>query len=131
MYSSVQFSSIAQSCPTLCDPMDYSTPGFPVLHRLPEFAQTCVHGVGDAIQPPQPLLLLPNNSGPNNSGSKNIFAKPQSFSNTSLEIPERVVSEWSVFKRWKNNFKKVDSYFLWHNTSVSIQCHFFENHLEL
>ena len=41
----------AQSCPTLCDPMDCSTPGFPVLHHLPELAQTDVHSVGDAIQP--------------------------------------------------------------------------------
>ena len=41
--SSLQFSSVAQSCPTLCNPMDYSTPGFPVLHHLPEFAQTHVH----------------------------------------------------------------------------------------
>ena len=47
--------SVAQSCPTLCDPMGCSTPGFPVLHHLPEFAQTHVHWVGDAIQPPHPL----------------------------------------------------------------------------
>ena len=53
---SVQFSSLAQSCPTLCDPMDCSTPGFPVHHQLPELAQTHVHRVGDAIQPSHPLL---------------------------------------------------------------------------
>ena len=53
---SVQFSSVAQSCPTLCDPMDCSTPGFPVHHQLPELAQTHVHRVGDAIQPSHPLL---------------------------------------------------------------------------
>ena len=47
----VQFSSVTQSCPTLCDPMDCSTPGFPVHHQLPEFTQTHVHWVGDAIQP--------------------------------------------------------------------------------
>ena len=51
---SVQFSS-AQSCPTLCDPMDRSTPGLPVHHQLPELAQTHVHRVGDAIQPSHPL----------------------------------------------------------------------------
>ena len=50
-----QFSSVAQSCLTLCSPMDCSTPGFPVHHQLPEFTQTHVHGVGDAIQPSQPL----------------------------------------------------------------------------
>ena len=52
----LQFSSVAQWCLTLCNPMDFSMPGFPVLHYLPEFAQTHVHRVGDAIQPPRPLL---------------------------------------------------------------------------
>ena len=47
--------SVAKSCLTLCDPMDCSTPGFPVLHYLPEFVQTHVHQVGDAIQPSHPL----------------------------------------------------------------------------
>ena len=52
---SFQFSSVAQLCPTLCDPMNHSMPGLPVHHQLPEFTQTHVHGVGDAIQPPHPL----------------------------------------------------------------------------
>ena len=47
--------SVTKWCPTLCDPMDYSTPGFPVLHYLPGFAQTPVHRVGDAIRPSHPL----------------------------------------------------------------------------
>ena len=47
--------SVTQSCPTLCDHMDCSTPGFPILHSLPEFAQTYVHWVSDAIQPSHPL----------------------------------------------------------------------------
>ena len=51
----VQFSSVAQSCPTLCDSMDCNTPGFPVHHQLLELAQTHVHPVGDDIQPSQPL----------------------------------------------------------------------------
>ena len=51
----VQFSSVAQSCLTPCDPMDYSTPGFPVHHQLPEFTHIHVCWVGDAIQPFQPL----------------------------------------------------------------------------
>ena len=54
--SSVQFSSLAQSCLTPCDPMDYSTPGLPVHHQLLEFTQTHVYWVGDAIQPSHPLL---------------------------------------------------------------------------
>ena len=53
--SAVQFSSVAQSCPTLCNPMNRSTPGLPVYHQLPELAQTHVHRVGDAIQPSHPL----------------------------------------------------------------------------
>ena len=51
-----RFSSVTQSCLTLCDLMDYSTSGFPVHHQLPELAQTHVHQVGDAIQPSHPLL---------------------------------------------------------------------------
>ena len=51
----VQFSSVAQLCPTLCDSMGYSTPGLPVHHQLPEFTQTHVYRVGDAIQLSHPL----------------------------------------------------------------------------
>ena len=54
--ASVQFSSVSQSCPTLCDPMNHSTPGLPVHHQLPESTQTHVHLVSDAIQPSHPLL---------------------------------------------------------------------------
>ena len=50
------FSSVAQSCPTPCDPTDCSTPGFPVHHQLPELAQTHVHSVSDAIQPSHPVV---------------------------------------------------------------------------
>ena len=60
--NSVQFSSVTQSCPTLCDPMYRSTPGLPVHHHLPEFTQTHVHQVRDAIHHrilSRPLLLLP------------------------------------------------------------------------
>ena len=65
LYTSVQFSSVAQLCLTLCDPMNCSTPGLPVHHQLPEFTQTHVHRVSDAIQPSshlilcRPLVLLP------------------------------------------------------------------------
>ena len=61
-YRSDQIRSVAQSCPTLCDPMNCSTPGLLVHHQLPEFTQTHVHRVSDAIQPShlcRPLLLLP------------------------------------------------------------------------
>ena len=53
--TSVQFSSVAQSCPALCDPVSCSTPGLPVHQRLPEFTQTHIHQVSDAIQPSHPL----------------------------------------------------------------------------
>ena len=71
----VQFSSVTQSCPTLCDSMDCSTPGFPVHHQLLELTQTHVHWVGDAIQPSHPLsslLLLPS-----------VFPRIRVFSNES------------------------------------------------
>ena len=70
--SSVQFSSLAQSCPTLCDPMNHSTPDLPVLHQLPEFAQTNIHRVGDAIQPSHPLLS-PSPPAPNPSQHQSLF----------------------------------------------------------
>ena len=60
---SVQFSAVAQSCLTLCDPMNCSMPGLPVHHHLPEFTQTQVHWVGDAIQPSYPLSS-PSPPGP-------------------------------------------------------------------
>ena len=56
MDSFSQFTSATQSCPTLWDPVDYNTPGFPLHHQLPEAAQTHVRQVGDAIQPSHPLL---------------------------------------------------------------------------
>ena len=72
LFSSVQFSSVAQSCPTLCDPMNRSTPGLPVHHQLPEFTQTHVHQVGDAIQPSNPLSS-PSPPAPNPSQHQGLF----------------------------------------------------------
>ena len=74
--SSVQFTSVTQLCPTICDPMDCSTPGLPVHHQLPELAQTHIHRVSDGIQPSHllhPLLLLPS-----------IFPSTRVFSNESV-----------------------------------------------
>ena len=62
--SLLQFSSVTRSCPTLCDPMNHSSPGLPVHHQLLEFNQTHVHWVGDAIQPSHPLLS-PSPPAPN------------------------------------------------------------------
>ena len=71
-YCSVQFSSVTQSCPTLCDPMNHSMPGLPVPHQLPEFTQTHVHRVGDAIQPSHPLWS-PSPPAPNPSQHQGLF----------------------------------------------------------
>ena len=65
-------SSVAQSCPTLCDPMNSSTPGLPVHHKLPEFTRTHAHRVGDAIQPSHPLSD-PSLPAPNSSKHHGLF----------------------------------------------------------
>jgi len=70
--SSVQFSSVSQLCPTLCDPMNSSMPGLPVHHQLLEFTQTHVHQVGDAIQPSHPLSS-PSPPAPNPSQHQGFF----------------------------------------------------------
>ena len=71
-YTRVQFSSVAQSCPTLCNPINHSTPGLPVHHQLSEFTQTHVHRVGDAIQPSHPLSS-PSPPIPNPSQHQGLF----------------------------------------------------------
>ena len=88
----VQFSSVAQSCPTLCDPMNRSMPGLPVHHQLPEFIQTHAHWVSDAIQSShalRSLLLLPS-----------IFPSIRIFSN---ELALRI--RWP--KYWSFSFNSV------------------------
>ena len=75
-FSHISVRSLAQSCPTLCDPMDCSMPGFPVHYQLPELAQTHAHWVSDAIQPSHPLsspILL-----------SSIFPSIRAFSNESV-----------------------------------------------
>ena len=71
-FSSVQLCSVAQSCPTLCNPMNCSMPSLPVHHQLPEFTQTHVHRVGDAIQPSYPLSS-PSPPVPNPSQHQSLF----------------------------------------------------------
>ena len=71
-FSSVQFSSVTQSCPTLCDPMICSMPGLPVHHQLPEFTETHIHQVSDAIQPSHPLSS-PSPPAPNPSQHQSLF----------------------------------------------------------
>ena len=68
----LQFSSVIQLCPTLCDPMNRSTPGLPVHHQLPEFTQTHVHQLSDAIQPSHPPSS-PSPPAPNPSQHQSLF----------------------------------------------------------
>ena len=75
---SVQFSSVAQSRLTLCDPMNCSTPGLPVHHQLPEFTQIHVHRVSDAIQPSHPLSSL-SSPAPNPSQHQSLFQRVNSL----------------------------------------------------
>ena len=84
-FSLVQFGSVAQSCPTLCDPMNCSTPGLPVHHKLPEFTQIHAHWVGDAIQPSHPLSS-PTPPAPNPSKHQGLFQ----WVNSSLEVAKVV-----------------------------------------
>ena len=91
------FCSVAYSCPTLCDPMDWSMPGFPVLHHLPEFAHTHVHRVSNAIQPSdvcRPLLLLPS-----------IFPSIRVFSNESA-LPIR----WPKYRSFSFSISPSNKY---------------------
>ena len=94
---SVQFSSVAQSCPTLCNPMNHSMPGLPVHHQLPDFTQTHVHWVGDAIQPSilcRLLLLLPS-----------IFPSIRVFSNESA-----LCIEWPKYWNFSFNISPSNEY---------------------
>ena len=84
LYGSVQFSSVTQSCPTLCDPMNRSTPGLPVHHQLPEFTQTQVHRVSDAIQPSYPLSSA-SPPAPNPSSIR-VFPMSQLFARDGQSI---------------------------------------------
>ena len=79
----IQFNSVAQSCPTLCDPMNCSMPGLPVHHHLQEFTQTHIHWVSDAIQPSHPLSP-PSPPAPNPSQHQSLFQ----WVNSSHEVPK-------------------------------------------
>ena len=79
----VQFSSVAQLCPTLCNPMNCSMPGLPVHHQLPDFTQTHVHRVSDAIQPSH-SLSSPFPPAPNPSKHQSLFQ----WVNSLLEVPK-------------------------------------------
>ena len=93
----IQFSSVAQSCPTLCDPMNHSTPGLPVHHQFLEFTQTHVHRGGDVIQLSHPLLFhFP--PAPNSSQHQGLFQWVYSWHEVSkvLEFqPQHQSFQWT------------------------------------
>ena len=91
-FSSVQFSSFAQLCLTLCNPMNYSMPGLPVHHQFLEFTQTHVHRVSDAIQPSH-TLLSPSPPAPNPSQHQSLFQ----WLNSSHEVATTGVSALASF----------------------------------
>ena len=110
--SSVQFGSVTQSCPTLCDPMNRSTPGLPVHHQLPEFTQAHIHRVVDAIQPSHPLLS-PSPPAPNPSQHQSLFQWVNSSREVAkaLEFPpgmlkfmgsQRVGHDWVTELNWND-----------------------------
>ena len=96
-FSSVQFSSVAQLCPTLCNPMNCSMPGLPVHHQLPEFTHTLVHRVGDAIQPSHPLSS-PSPPAPNPYQHQSLFQ----WVNSSHEVAKVL-----EFQRQHQSFRRT------------------------
>ena len=100
--TSVQLSSVAQSCPTLCDPMDCSTPGLPVYHHLPEFTQTHVHWVGDAIQPSHPLLF-PSPPAFNLSQNQGLFK----WASSSHQVAKVLEFQTHIVKYIYGNFRAL------------------------
>ena len=123
-----QFSSVAQSCPTLCDPVNHSTPGLPVHHQLLEFTQTHVHRIGDAIQPSHPLSSpslpapnpFPESVFSNESTHRMRWAKHWSFSFSIIPSKEHpgLISfrmDWLDLRAVQGTLKSL----LQHHTSKS------------
>ena len=137
-FSSVQFSSVGQSCLTLCNPMDCSMPGVPVYHQLLEFNQTHVHWVGDSIQPSHPLLA-PSPPAFNLSQHQGLFQwvalwirwqKYWSFSNSPSNEYSGPISfriDWLDLLAVQETFKSLLQHhsskasILWHSTFFMVQ----------
>ena len=107
-----QIRSVAQSCPTLCDPMNSSTPGLPVHHQLPEFTETHVHRVSDAIQPSHPLSS-PSPPAPNPSKHQSLFQ----WVNSSHEVAKVL-----EFQLSHHSFQRNPRADLLHNGLVGSPC---------
>ena len=94
--SSVQYSSVAQSCPTLCNTMNCSTPGLPVLYQLPEFSQTPVHWAGDVIQPSHPLPSPPPSIFP----SIRVFSNESGLYKGGMVLAHEINSDYTKIKTY-------------------------------
>ena len=106
-----QFSSVTQSCPTYCDPMDCSTPGFPVHHQLPELTQTHVHHVSDTIQsshslspPSPPTFNLSQHQGLSSESAPHIMW-PKYWSFSFNISPSKMCTSFSSFASVKTHWK--------------------------
>ena len=108
----IQFSSVTQSCATLCDPMNRSTPGLPVHHHLPEFTQTHIHWVGDAIQPSHPRSS-PFPPAPNPSQHHSL----SQWVNSSHEVAKVL-----EFQLYHNSFQRTPRADLLQNGLVGSPC---------
>jgi len=112
-----QIRSVAQSCPTLCDPMNRSTPGLPVHHQLPEFTQTHVHRVSDAIQPSHPLSS-PSPPAPNPSQHQSFF---QWVNYTHTRLAKKLIIQkisYAITYTW--NFLKCYKWtYLWNRNRLT------------
>ena len=123
----IQFSSVTQSCSTLCNPMNRSTPGLPLHHHLPEFTQTHVHGVSDAIQPSHPRSS-PSPPAPNPSQHQSLFhwvnsLSHFSFSSSSSNEHPGLISfrmDWSDLLAVQGTLKSL---FQHHSSNASILRH--------
>ena len=107
-----QLSSVTQSCPTLCNPMNRSTPGLPVHHQLPEFTQTHIHRVSDAIQPSHPLSS-PSPPSPNPSQQQSLFQ----WVNSSHEVAKVL-----EFQLQHHSFQRIPRADLLQNGLVGSPC---------
>ena len=105
----VQFSSVAQSCPTLCDPMNRSSPVLPVHHQLPEFTQTHLHQVGDAIQPSHPLPS-PSPPAPNPSQLETPKTEPHRENYTQASRRKTCYIEMNFLQYFEETFNLFRSW---------------------
>ena len=115
-----QIRSVTQSCPTLCDPMNRSTPGLPVHHQLPEFTQTQVHRVSDAIQPSHPA---PFSSCPQSLPASESFPMSQLFAWAGQSIWVSALASFLPKKISKDIAEMFKTFYLLKHCCLWLNCH--------